>query len=84
MQTPEDPRIIREEDVEARTIERRTFLGRFGAAAGIAGILGFAIGCEGTDSCDEDAGDSVMADSDQTDTPSADSDTGDRCDADGV
>jgi hypothetical protein len=85
VRSPEDPRIIREDDVETRTIQRRTFLGRFGAAAGIAGILGFAMGCENTDSCDSDSGDSVMGDSDQTDPePSTDSDAGDPCDTDGV
>lgn len=84
MQPTEDAPVIREEDVEARAIERRAFLGRFGAAAGIAGVLGFVMGCENTDSCDSDMRDPPMSDQDQTDLPSTDSDTGDPCDSDGV
>ena len=32
-------------DIQAKSIERRTFLGRFGVAAGAAGILGWTTGC---------------------------------------
>ena len=84
MPSAEDRPPIREEDVEARTIRRRTFLGRFGAAAGVAGFLGWTVGCEGTDSCDEDEGDEIVSDSDQSDDPVVDSDFGDPCDSDGV
>ena len=77
-QSDESPR-IREEDVEARPIERRTFLGRFGAVAGMAGLLGWTVGCsESSDSCDTDSGDPV--DNDPTD--GVDSDFGDPCDSD--
>lgn len=70
---------IREDDVEARPIERRAFLGRFGAVAGMAGLLGWTVGCgESSDSCDQDTGDPV----DQDPTDSVDSDFGDPCDAD--
>jgi len=84
VQPPEDSRVIREEDVEVRAIERRMFLGRFTAAAGIAGVLGFMMGCENTDSCDSDMRDPPMTDTDQTDVARTDSDTGDPCDTDGV
>jgi hypothetical protein len=73
-QSEESPR-IREGDVEARPIERRTFLGRFGAVAGMAGLLGWTVGCESADSCDEDSGDPV--DDDPTD--GVDDDFGDPC-----
>ena len=71
---------IREDDVEARPIERRTFLGRFGAVAGMAGLLGWTAGCgdEGSDACDNDVGDPI--DDDPTD--SFDNDQGDPCDSD--
>jgi hypothetical protein len=70
---------IREEDVEARTIQRRTFLGRFGAVAGLVGLVGFTTGCGNeSDSADSDFGDS--ADVDPTDA--VDSDTGDPADSD--
>ena len=86
MQSPEDRPSIREDDVDARTIRRRTFLGRFGAVAGIAGLLGWTVGCEGTDSCDQDEAqaDQLAADQDGSDPITADSDFGDACDADGV
>ena len=70
---------IREEDVETRSIERRTFLGRFGVAAGLVGIVGWTAGCGSeSDSVDSDSGD--PADSDPTD--SVDSDFGDPADSD--
>jgi hypothetical protein len=70
---------IREEDVETRSIERRTFLGRFGVAAGLVGIVGWTSGCESaSDSVDSDFGD--PADFDPTD--SVDSDFGDPRDSD--
>ena len=84
MPRPQQPRTIAEEDVEARTIRRRTFLGRFGAAAGAAGLLGFAMGCETTDSCDADEEDPPMSDSDNTDPLQVDQDFADPCDSDGV
>jgi len=74
-QSDDSPR-IREEDVEARPIERRAFLGRFGAVAGMAGLLGWTVGCgEDSEACDQDTGDPVDADP----TDSVDSDTGDPC-----
>jgi len=73
---------IREEDVEARPLRRRAFLGRFGVAAGVAGVLGWTVACGESgasgDACDDDPGD--PADSDPGDA--ADSDSGDPCDSD--
>lgn len=69
---------IRPEDVVARTIHRRTFLGRFGAAAGFVGLAALT-GCgNGSDSGDSDTGD--PADADPTDP--ADQDVGDPSDSD--
>jgi hypothetical protein len=78
-QSSETPR-IQEEDIESRPIERRTFLGRFGAVAGMSGLLGWTVGCggESSDSCDDDTGDPV----DEDPTDSFDSDSGDSCDTD--
>jgi hypothetical protein len=79
MESPDQSRQIREDDVESRPIERRAFLGRFGAMAGMAGLLGWTSGCgEGSDDCDTDAGDPV----DQDPTDSVDADSGDSCDSD--
>lgn len=76
---------IRPEDIESRSIERRTFLGRFGALAGLSGFVGFTLGCEPTDSCDGDqGGDPIRYDEDGTDDPIVDQDFGDPCDQDGV
>jgi hypothetical protein len=75
---------IRPEDIEARTLERRTFLGRFGTMAVLSGLLGYTVGCENTDSCDSDQGDAPASDSDGSDSPVVDSDFGDACDSDGV
>ncbi len=86
MESHEERPSIREEDIEARTIHRRTFLGRFGAAAGFAGLLGWAAGCETTDSCDNDEveADQLATDQDGSDPIVADSDFADPCDSDGV
>jgi hypothetical protein len=75
---------IRAEDIESRTIHRRTFLGRFGAMAGLSGLLGYTLGCEPTDSCDSDVNDPITSDSDSSDAPTVDSDFADGCDSDGV
>jgi hypothetical protein len=75
---------IRADDITSRSIHRRTFLGRFGAMAGLSGLVGFTIGCEPTDSCDSDVNDPITSDSDSSDPPSVDSDFADQCDADGV
>jgi hypothetical protein len=84
MDTIEPHAPIRAEDIESRSIQRRTFLGRFGAMAGLSGLLGYTLGCEPTDSCDSDEGDPVTFDSDATDAKAVDSDFGDGCDSDGV
>jgi hypothetical protein len=84
MQPDERPSSIRADDIESRTIVRRTFLGRFGAMAGLSGLLGYTLGCEPTDSCDSDVNDPIMSDSDQSDPPVVDSDFADGCDSDGV
>ena len=64
---------IRPEDVVARTIHRRTFLGRFGAAAGFVGLAALT-GCGNGDSSDSD-GD--PADADPTDPADQDGDPSD-------
>lgn len=81
----DDPKpAIRPDDIRSRSIERRTFLGRFGAMAGLSGLLGYTLGCENTDSCDTDVNDPITSDSDSTDEPVFDSDFADQCDQDGV
>ena len=75
---------ISPDDIESRSIERRTFLGRFGTMAALSGLLGYTLGCEPTDSCDADDGDPVTSDADDSDPPVVDSDFGDACDSDGV
>ena len=84
MKSDKNQPAIREDDVQARSIERRTFLGRCGVAAGLSGLLGWTVGCENTDSCDSDVNDPITADSDQSDSPMVDSDFADPCDSDGV
>jgi hypothetical protein len=70
---------IREDDIESRTIERRTFLGRFAVATGLAGLVGWTAACGSeSDPADTDSGDPV--DNDPTDT--ADFDSGDPSDSD--
>lgn len=80
----EDRSSIHPDDIESRTIRRRTFLGRFGALAGLGGALGWTVGCENTDSCDSDVNDPITSDSDASDAPVVDSDFADPCDSDGV
>jgi hypothetical protein len=84
MQPDGEGRLIRADDIESRSIQRRTFLGRFGTMAALSGLLGYTLGCENTDSCDTDRGDSVTEDSDSSDEPMVDADFGDPCDSDGV
>lgn len=70
---------IREEDIESTSIERRTFLGRFAVATGLAGVIGFTAACGSeSDSADTDSGDPV----DQDPTDSFDTDRGDPADSD--
>lgn len=83
MNEPKPQPSITPDDIEVRSIQRRTFLGRFGAMAALSGMLGYTVGCENTDSCDDDQGDSVTSDSDSSDAPNVDSDFGDPCDSDG-
>lgn len=83
------PQQIREEDLRAKAIERRAFLGRFVVASGVAGLLGSVAGCaipagsnfgQGFRGCDSDSGDT---DSDVSDSAGDRSDgTSDPCDAD--
>ena len=81
MKSREEERTIHEEDIEARNIERRTFLGRFGAAAGMASLLSWSSGCaqggSESDSSDSDSSDSSSSDSDSSDSGSSDSDSSD-------
>ena len=79
MSQPDSPTPIRPEDIRARTIERRTFLGRFGAMAGLAGVLGYTAGCETGNSCDTDVADEITSDSDGSDAPVVDADFADPC-----
>ena len=79
MSGPDSPAPIRPDDIRSRSIERRTFLGRFGAMAGLGGLLGYTVGCEHTDPCDSDVGDEIASDSDGTDAPVVDSDYADPC-----
>lgn len=72
--TPSEP--IREEDIESRSILRRSFLGRFAVAAGATVLFGSTVGCPSRGynytPCDSDTGDR------------ADSDGFDRSDSDGA
>jgi hypothetical protein len=70
---------IREDDIEVRSIERRSFLGRFAVATGLASLVGFTAACGSeSDSADSDRGDPV----DQDPTDSVDADQGDPADSD--
>ena len=84
MSQPGGRPVIHEDDIRSQSIQRRTFLGRFGAVAGLSGFLGFTLGCENTDSCDSDQRDPVRSDSDGSDEPIVDADFADPCDSDGV
>ena len=70
---------ISDADVEHRRIERRTFLGRFGVAAGLVGLTGLVQGCGGAASDGAAASDTDAAASDTdaaaSDTEAAASDT---------
>jgi hypothetical protein len=79
MQKDDSIHAIRPDDVRSRSIRRRTFLGRFGAMAGLGGLLGYTLGCESGNSCDSDVNDPIMHDSDGTDEPIVDSDFEDPC-----
>ena len=69
MTPKKDDPTIREDDVEARGIQRRTFLGRFGVAAGLVGLAGFTAGCgNGSDSADTDGDPADQDPSDQVDS----------------
>jgi len=76
---PDEHPSIREDDIETRSIERRTFLGRFAIATGLAGMVGWTAACGNeSDSADTDSGDPV----DQDPTDPVDSDVGDPADSD--
>ena len=77
-QSEDGTRSIHPDDIRSRSIERRTFLGRFGVMAGLSGLLGYTAGCEHA-SCDSDVNDPITHDSDGTDDPHADSDYQDFC-----
>ena len=71
--------LITENDVQSSSIERRTFLGRFGLAAGIIGIAGMTQACgsgAASDSDQMEASDSDQmeaSDSDQMEASDSDS-----------
>ena len=69
MKQHEEEQMIKEEDVESRSIERRTFLGRFGAAVGITGVLALSA------ACGQGSSESAASDSDSSDSDSSDSDS---------
>lgn len=79
MQEDDATPTIHPEDIRSRSIERRTFLGRFGALASLSGLLGYTVGCENGDPCDTDMADEIQYDSDGTDDPHVDSDYADPC-----
>ena len=74
MKQHEEEQMIKEEDVESRSIERRTFLGRFGAAVGITGVLALSAAC-GQGSSESAASDSDSSDSDSSEPAASDSDS---------
>lgn len=59
--------VISEADVTPRSIERRTFLGRFGVAVGLMGIAGLTA-CGGGEASDADA---AASDADASDADAA-------------
>ena len=84
--------LITENDVQSSSIERRTFLGRFGLAAGIIGIAGMTQACGSGAAADSDqmeASDSDQmeaSDSDQMEASDSDShqeETEESSDSDG-
>jgi hypothetical protein len=84
--------LITENDVQSSSIERRTFLGRFGLAAGIIGIAGMTQACgsgAASDSDQMEASDSDQmeaSDSDQMEASDSDShqeETEESSDSDG-
>jgi hypothetical protein len=75
-------RTISPEDIHARDVPRRSFFRGLGTVAGAFFVAGATAGCESSDNCDNDVGDTVRADSDPTDPVRADSDTTDSCDSD--
>ncbi len=84
--------LITENDVQSSSIERRTFLGRFGLAAGLIGIAGMTQACgsgAASDSDQMEASDSDQmeaSDSDQMEASDSDShqeETEESSDSDG-
>ncbi len=74
MEQYEEEQTIKEEDVESRSIERRSFLGRFGAAVGMTGVLAWSAAC-GQGSSESAASDSDSSDSDSSEPAASDSDS---------
>ena len=62
--------LITENDVQSSSIERRTFLGRFGLAAGIIGIAGMTQACGSGAASDSDQ--MEASDSDQMEASDSD------------
>ena len=62
--------LITEEDIHSSSIERRTFLGRFGLAAGIIGIAGMTQACGSGTASDSDQ--MEASDSDQMEASDSD------------
>ena len=76
--------LITENDVQSSSIERRTFLGRFGLAAGLIGIAGMTQACGSGAASDSDQ--MEASDSDQMEASDSDShqeETEESSDSDG-
>ena len=85
MNESEERPVVTEADITPRSIERRTFLGRFGVAVGLAGMVGLTQACGGGEASDSDgaaASDSDSSDADAAETPSPDSTAAPTSDAD--
>jgi len=61
--------LITENDVRSSSIKRRTFLGRFGLAAGLIGVAGMAQACGSGAASDSDG---AASDSDQMEASDSD------------
>ena len=72
--------LITENDVQSSSIERRTFLGRFGLAAGLIGIAGMTQACGSGAASDSDQ----MEASDSDQMEASDSDQMEASDSDQI
>ena len=76
--------LITENDVQSSSIERRTFLGRFGLAAGIIGIAGMTQACGSGAASDSDQMEASASDQmEASDSDSHQEETEESSDSDG-